>query len=168
GSAPRGWRWCSGSSTGRRTAARGTSEAWVSAATSRRRSWIGTTGGSGRTVKWGRGPPSTSCCRRPWARQSRPSPQSASRFAREVLVLHLPGVIHDVEGAVADEEWQRPRPHPFPFAAAVGPHRGDVGPPMSNQSVRGECATLRDAQPHLPREVLALGADGVPDDPVAV
>ena len=40
-------------------------------------------------------------------------------LAGEVLVLHLPGVVHRVEGGVADQERQRPRPHRFSTSPAL-------------------------------------------------
>src|SRR5207244_10661899 len=85
---------------------------------------------------------------------------ASDQLSREVLVLHLPGVIHDVKGAVADEERQRPRPHPFPLAAVIGPHRRDVRLPVSAPTGRGERATLRAAPPRSPRGVSAGGGDG--------
>ena len=64
---------------------------------------------------------------------------------------------------------QRPRPHPpLDLPGVVRAHRRDVGLAMLPQAVRGQRPLLRDPQPDLPREVLALGADGVADDPVAV
>src|SRR5919204_3092973 len=87
----------------------------------------------------------------------------------EVLVLHLPGLVERVEGRVPDEEWKRPRPHaPLDLPGVVRAHRRDVGLPMLPQSIRGERRALRDPQPDLLGEVLALGADGVADDLVAV
>ncbi len=87
----------------------------------------------------------------------------------EVLVLHLPRMVECVEGRVSDEEGQRPRPHaPLDLPGVVRSHRRDVGLPMLPQSIRGQRRFLRYPQPDLLREVLAFGADGVADDPVAV
>src|SRR5215207_4835654 len=87
----------------------------------------------------------------------------------EVLVLHLPRMVEGVEARVSDEEWQRPRPHaPLDLPGVVRAHRRDVGLPMLPQSIRGKRRALRYPQPHLFREVLAFGADGVADDLVAV
>src|SRR5215213_2658085 len=87
----------------------------------------------------------------------------------EVLVLHLPGMVEGVVGGVADEEWERRGPHaPLDLPGVVGVHRGDVGLAMLAQAIRGERRALGDPYPDLLGEVLALGADGVADDLVAV
>ena len=89
-------------------------------------------------------------------------------FGGQVLVLHLPGVVERVIGRVADEERQRPRPHALAFAGVVGAHRLDVRRPVVAQPVGGERRVLLDPEADLLREVLALDADGVADDPVAI
>src|SRR5437868_11478130 len=104
-------------------------------------------GGEGRTEQW-------------WAN---------GILGGKILVLHLPGMVERVEGGVPDEKRQRPRPHaPLDLPGVVRAHRRDVGLPMLTESFRGKRPLLRDPQPDLLREVLALGADGVANDSVAV
>src|SRR5215471_11031866 len=99
---------------------------------------------------------------------TRSANNSGRRWASDVLVLHFPCVVHDVESAVADEEWQRPRSHTLPLAAVVGPHRRDVRLPMGNKFVRRECAAFRCPESNPLREVFAFRPDGVANDRVTV
>src|SRR5437899_2568149 len=70
---------------------------------------------------------------------------------------------------MADKEGQRPRPHrALDLAALVGAHPFDICGPVWRQGTRTEGPALRDHQADLLREVLALDADRVADDRVAV
>ena len=72
-------------------------------------------------------------------RSCSPMPESISSrpgLSRQVLVLHLPGVVQHMEGAVADKERQIPRTHSFSFAGVVGPHRRDKRLSMGSQALR--------------------------------
>src|SRR4029077_9059331 len=69
---------------------------------------------------------------------------------------------------MADEERQRPRPHPFRRAAFVCAEGGQVLLPIRGEAAAGKRAALGYPQAYLLREVLALDANGVADDPVAV
>src|SRR5262245_29368170 len=102
--------------------------------------------------------------RSPSRRRSRSSPGDG----REILVLHFPRVVHRVVRAVADEEWQVPRPHALALAGVVRPHGCHVRLAVLTQPLRRERTTLRHPQPQPLRELLALGTDGVADDLVAV
>ena len=78
-------------------------------------------------------------------------------------------MVEGVEGRVPDQEWQRPGPHERgDLTGVVRAHRRDVGLAILPQSVRVERCAFLNPQPDLRREVLAFGADGVPDDVVAV
>ena len=80
-----------------------------------------------------------------------------ARLAGQVLVFHLPRMIHVVEGGVADEEGQCPRSHrPLCLATLVGAHRLEICGPVGRQGAGSEGAVLRDRQADLLREVLAL------------
>src|SRR5690242_6012905 len=73
-----------------------------------------------------------------------------------------------MECAVADEEWQIPRSHPFALAGVVRVHGGDIPLSVVTQRLRRERTALWYLQPQTQGEVLALDADGVADDLVAV
>src|SRR5262245_1842975 len=78
-------------------------------------------------------------------------------------------MVEGVEGGMSDEERQRPRLHtPRDLPGVVRAHRGDIVLPVLAQSIRAERRLLRYPQPDSLGELLALGADGVADDPVAV
>src|SRR6266576_5479214 len=78
-------------------------------------------------------------------------------------------MVEGVECRVSDEEWQSPRPHgTLELAGVVCVHRRDVFLSITPQSIRGQRAALRYAQPDARREVLTFDADGVADDPIAV
>src|SRR6202011_1115206 len=86
----------------------------------------------------------------------------------EVFVLHLPSVVHDVVGAVADEKGQRPGPHPSALSGVVRTHGVDVVRPVGAQPVRRERRPLGYPQPQALRELFALSADGVTENLIAI
>src|SRR3984957_10099728 len=90
-------------------------------------------------------------------------------FVGQVLVHHLPGVVHGVEGRMADQESERPGPHrPLDLAALVGAQRLEIGGPVWRQSAGFDRSALGNDQADPLREEFALGADRVPDDRVAI
>jgi len=69
-------------------------------------------------------------------------------------------MVQCVVGAVADEEWQVPRPHSFPLAGVVRPHGGDIGLSVIAQALRlsappsGTCKPIRFANSSLSTRIV--------------
>jgi len=96
-------------------------------------------------------------------------PQDNSVRARKVLVLHLPRMVERVESRVPDQVRQRPGPRALrDLTGVVRAHCRDVTLSVLAQPLRRERGFLGDPDPDLLREVLALDADRVADDAVAV
>src|SRR5438552_1817626 len=94
---------------------------------------------------------------------------SWSSLLREVLVLHLPGVVERVEGGVSDEKWQGPPAHlPIDLAGVVVAHRREVRLAILPKSLLDRRLVFGDAEANLLREVQALDSDDVANDVIAV